>query len=304
MDNENAGNVYPMVPGHEIVGHVTQVGSGVTMVSVGDRVGVGPQGGACMEDSCKQCARDANNFCPSRVFTYNSKIDIEPGMTYGGYAEAHITHEAFAIPIPDEMDSAVAAPLLCAGITTYAPLVRFGAHLEAGARVGVVGIGGLGHMAVQYAAAMGYAVTAISRTASKEEEARGFGAQDFLLSSDADAMAAAVRTFDFIICTVSAPLDWELYLSLMAPDGVFCMLGLPPKKMEFDARCLIGNRITLCGSLIGSPAEQIDMLKFSAKHNIAPIIEHATMSQCNEGLDRLRSNSVRYRIVMARDDAQ
>ncbi|KNC48381.1 alcohol dehydrogenase [Thecamonas trahens ATCC 50062] len=224
-----AGNNYPMVPGHEIVGTVTAVGPAVSLVAVGDRVGVGPQGGACMDgEACRECGREANNFCPKRVFTYNSPIPNPPGVTYGGYAEAHITHEAFAIPIPDGMDSAVAAPLLCAGITTYSPLVHFGKGLKPGARVGVVGIGGLGHMGVQYAAALGYSVTAISRTPSKEAEAQTFGATSFLLSSDADAMAAAQGTFDFILCTVSASLPWELFLGLCAPDGVFCMLGLPP----------------------------------------------------------------------------
>jgi uncharacterized zinc-type alcohol dehydrogenase-like protein len=293
--DEWGGAKYPMVPGHEIVGRVTAVGAHVKKFQVGDLAGVG-----CMVDSCRtcpSCQRQLEQFCEKgSAFTYNGTEMDRKTPTYGGYSSSVVVDEAFSLEVSPKLDLAAVAPLLCAGITTYSPLRRF--HTKAGDKVGVVGLGGLGHMAVKLAAAMGAEVTMLSTSRSKEADARKLGAQHFGLTSDPATFKTLAGKFDLIIDTISAPHDYNKYLGLLRLEGAMVLLGVPPEPAPVAAGSLIFGHKVLTGSLIGGIAETQEMLDFCAEHNIVSEIELIPVQQVNEAYERMMKNDVRYRFVL------
>jgi len=294
VDEDWGRGRFPMVPGHEIAGTVTAVGAGVTRHAVGDRVGVG-----CFVDSCgacDACQAGEENFCAKGVVaTYNSKgYDGEP--TYGGYSEHVVVDERFVVRIPDGMALDVAAPLLCAGITVYNPLKRWGAG--PGKRVAIIGMGGLGHVGVQVAAAMGAEVTVLSQTLSKEEDGRRFGASHYHATSDKATFKALRGRFDLILNTVSANLDMDAYLGLLAPYGTLCNVGLPTERDSYHPFSLVGRNRVLTGSNVGGIPLTQEMLDFCAEHDVAPAIEVIGAGEVNGAYPRVVSSDVRYRFVI------
>lgn len=284
--------VYPCVPGHEIVGRVTAVGKGVTKFKAGDRVGVG-----CMVDSdhsCPNCKAHLEQFCPNMVFTYNSpdKHGAAP-VTYGGYSESIVVDERFVLRIPENLELSATAPLLCAGITTYSPLKR--AKVGPGKKVGIVGLGGLGHMGVKIAKAMGAKVVVFSTSPSKVEDAKRLGADDVILSKDPKAMQAQAGTFDFILDCVSAKHDINAYLNMLGLDGELTLVGAPEEPLEVSAFALLFGRKRLSGSMIGGIAETQEMLDFCGKHNITADVEVIRPDQINDSYERLLKGDVKYR---------
>jgi uncharacterized zinc-type alcohol dehydrogenase-like protein len=286
---------YPMVPGHEIVGRVTAVGGDVTKFAVGQMVGVG-----CLVESCRECAsckEDLENYCTGGfTMTYGSPDGISGGMTYGGYSTAITVDEAFVLSVPANLDPAGAAPLLCAGITTYSPLKHW--KVGKGSRVGVVGLGGLGHMAVQLAAAMGAEVTVFSRSTGKAAEAKTLGAAHVVISTDEAQMGAAAGTLDFIIDTVSAKHDLNAYLNTLTRDGTMCMVGVSPDALDIPLMGMVFGRKAIAGSLIGGLKETQEMLDFCGTHGITAKIETIPMSQVNEAWERVLKSDVKYRFVI------
>jgi uncharacterized zinc-type alcohol dehydrogenase-like protein len=285
---------FPLTVGHEIAGTVVAVGDEVTRHAVGDRVGVG-----CLVDSCGECepCKDGMEmFCtkPS-VGTYNSQ-GYDGEWTMGGYSQEVVVSERFVLRIPDAMDLDVAAPLLCAGITTYSPLRRWGGGT--GRSVAVVGVGGLGHMGVKIAAAMGATVTTISRSMAKADDAEALGATRHIASSDADAMKAARGSFDIVLNTVSADIPIADYVRLLKPAGVVVNVGLPPAPYEIPPGSLIGGTKSVAGSQIGGIAETQEMLEFCAEHGIAATIEVVDASDVDAVWDRVVDGDVRYRAVI------
>jgi uncharacterized zinc-type alcohol dehydrogenase-like protein len=278
---------YPMVPGHEVIGTVVAVGAAVTRIAVGQTVGFGPQRESCA--SCEYCNEGLENACKDFKGLYDP--------AFGGYATSITVHENFAFPIPAGIPLEVAGPLLCAGITTYAPLSR---HAKAGDKVGIVGIGGLGHMGLQYAAAMGCKVVAITTSAAKEAEAKKFGAGSVLVSSDAAAMKAEERSFDFILCTASGKMAVDAYLKLLKPRKSFCLVGLPAVEipLEFRPFDIVGGEKQIIGSMIGGIPGMKEMLDFSAKHKCFPQCEVIPFASANEGFAKILANSARYRMVL------
>eukprot|EP00003_Mantamonas_plastica_P006773 TRINITY_DN1559_c0_g1_i2.p1 TRINITY_DN1559_c0_g1~~TRINITY_DN1559_c0_g1_i2.p1 ORF type:complete len:365 (+),score=112.92 TRINITY_DN1559_c0_g1_i2:55-1149(+) len=295
IDGDWGACTYPCVPGHEIIGIVTEVGANVTDIKVGDRCGVGPMVNACQKDTCDFCSQGLDNLCQNGVFTYND-VDDDMYETYGGYAEGWRGNQKWCFKIPDALESRTAAPLLCAGVTTYAPLKEYG--VKEGDKVGILGIGGLGHCGVQYAAAMKCNTIAISGSDSKKELALELGANDFLSYKDSEAMAAAKSSFDFILCTVSAPLDYDVYFQLLKPNGRFCLVGLPSEDVKFNVRSLVTKRIQFCGSLIGSVERMKDCLEFSAEHGIKCMVEEHELDDVNAAIKKVKENSVRFRCVL------
>jgi uncharacterized zinc-type alcohol dehydrogenase-like protein len=293
--NEWGGSKYPMVPGHEIVGTVTAVGAHVKGFKVGDLAGVG-----CMVDSCRtchSCQRKLEQFCEKGgAFTYNGTEMDRVTPTYGGYSSSVVVDEAFTLKISPKLDLAAAAPLLCAGITTYSPLRHW--KTKKGDKVGVVGLGGLGHMAVKLAAAMGAEVTMLSTSKSKEADARKLGAHHFGLTSDEATFKHLAGQFDLIIDTISAPHDYNNYLGLLRLEGVMVLLGVPPEPTPVAATSLIFGRRVLTGSLIGGIQETQEMLDFCAEHGIVSDIELIPVQQVNEAYERMLKNDVRYRFVL------
>lgn len=286
---------YPIVPGHEIVGRVTEVGSQVTRYKVGDAVAVG-----CMVDSCQQCdqcRKGEEQLCrENNTQTYNSLDRITREPTYGGYSKHLVVREEFVLRVPDGLDLAKAAPLLCAGITTYSPLRTWNAG--PGSRVAVIGLGGLGHMAVKLAAGLGADVTVLSRTPDKLDDARALGADKLLVSSDAKAMAAARSSFDLIIDTVPVRHDVSPYMSLLDVDGTLVIVGqVGPIDEQLTVPFILGRR-RLAGSPIGGIAQTQEMLDFCAKKNILPECEMIRMDQINEAFERMQRSDVRYRFVI------
>ncbi len=284
--------VYPCIPGHEIVGRVTAVGNGVKGFKVGDRVGVG-----CMVDSdhsCPSCKANLEQFCPNSVFTYNSpdKHGAAP-VTYGGYSESVVVDDRFVLRIPDNLELSGAAPLLCAGITTYSPLKRGG--VGPGKKVGVVGLGGLGHMGVKIAKAMGAKVVVFTTSPGKVEDAKRLGADDVIISKNADEMQAQAGTFDFILDCVSAKHDINAYLNMLGLDGELTLVGAPEEPLEVSAFALLFGRKRLSGSLIGGIAETQEMLDFCGKHNIVSDVEVIKIQDLNEAYERLLKSDVKYR---------
>jgi len=287
------------VPGHEIAGLVTAVGENVTRFKVGDRVGVG-----CMVDSCRVCGpcqEGEEQYCvPGMTGTYGAadKHADKSGesITQGGYSDVIVVDQAFVVTIPDAIPLDVAAPLLCAGITTYSPLKHWG--VKPGSKVAVVGLGGLGHMAVKQAAAMGAEVTVLSTSDRKKADAERMGAKHFLINSDKDAMKAAAENFDLIINTVSATHEIAGHLQLLAHDGTMVMLGLTTEALPVFAFPLLWRRRSVAGSLIGGIRETQEMLDFCAEHGLASDIEVIAPSQINEAYARLEKSDVRYRFVI------
>jgi uncharacterized zinc-type alcohol dehydrogenase-like protein len=284
--------IFPMVPGHEIVGRVAKVGANVKKVKVGDLAGVG-----CLVDSCRECTycrEDHEQFCEKgSAATYNGTEMDRKTPTYGGYAQQIVVTERFVLKVPDHLDPAGAAPLLCAGITTYSPLMQW--QCRAGNRVGVVGLGGLGHMAVKLAAAMGAEVTMLSTSQAKSADAKKLGAAEFALTTEAETFKKLAKRFDLIIDTVSAKHDYNAYLRLLRPYGAMVCVGAPPEPQAIAAFALIGGNKRLAGSMIGGIRETQDMLDFCGTHNIVADVEVIAAKQINEAYERTVKGDVRYR---------
>lgn len=293
--DEWGGSIFPMVPGHEIVGFVTSVGPGVKKFKVGDKVGVG-----CMVNSCRTCSackEGLEQFCEVHmVATYNGVESDMKTPTYGGYSTHIVVVEDFVLKIPDSLPLDAAAPLLCAGITTYSPLRHWKAG--PGKKVAVIGLGGLGHMAVKLATAMGADVSVFSHSDRKKEDALRFGAKEFIVTKDPSVFEELKSKFDLIINTVSVDLDWNLYLELLKRDSTMVLLGVPSKAPPVGAYSLIGGRRSLAGSLIGGIAETQEMLNFCAEKNIVCDIEKIKIEQINEAYERMIKGDVRYRFVI------
>jgi uncharacterized zinc-type alcohol dehydrogenase-like protein len=293
---EWAGSQFPCVPGHEIVGRVSAIGAHVTKHKVGDLVGVG-----CMVDSCKACAdcgEGLENYCDNMVGTYNGPTPDAPGHTLGGYSEQIVVHERFVLRVthPQEQLAAV-APLLCAGITVWSPLRHWNAG--PGKKVGIVGIGGLGHMGIKLAHAMGAHVVAFTTSASKRDDALALGADEVVISKDADAMAAQAKTLDLIINTVAAPHDLDAFLQILKRDGTMVLVGAPdlphPSPQVFN---LIMKRRAIAGSMIGGIPETQEMLDFCAEHGIVSDIEMIRADEINGAYERMLKGDVKYRFVI------
>jgi uncharacterized zinc-type alcohol dehydrogenase-like protein len=294
VKNEWGGSFYPMVPGHEIVGHVAKVGAQVTRFKAGDIVGVG-----CFVDSCREChnCKDGyEQFCEKgMVATYNSKLK-DGTTTFGGYSSQITVDENYLLKITSKLPLERIAPLLCAGITTYSPLKHFG--VAKGQQVGIVGLGGLGHMGVKLASAMGAEVTVLSTTAAKEPDAKRLGAQHFAVTTDPKNLQPLTGRFDFILDTVSAPHPMDALMGLLKRDGTLVVVGASPKPMEVHAFSLIMGRKRLAGSLIGGIKETQEMLDFCAKKNIGSDVEVIPIQKVNEAYVRTVKNDVRYRFVI------
>jgi uncharacterized zinc-type alcohol dehydrogenase-like protein len=292
---EWGGIEYPLVVGHEIVGRVTEVGSDVTKHAVGDLVGVG-----CMVNSCKECAQceaGQEQYClKGNTGTYGSVDRADGTITQGGYSEAVVVDEDFVLSVPESLDIEKVAPLLCAGITTYSPLRHWNAG--PGTKVAVVGMGGLGHMAVKIAHAMGAEVTVLSQTLSKKEDGLRLGADRYFATSDDSTFTELASSFDLIINTVSAKLDMSKYIGLLAIDGTLVNVGAPSEPLEIPAFALIPARRSWAGSAIGGIAETQEMLDFCAEHGILPETELITADQINEAYERVLKSDVRYRFVI------
>jgi uncharacterized zinc-type alcohol dehydrogenase-like protein len=292
---EWGNSLYPMVPGHEIVGRVSRVGAKVTRTKVGALVGVG-----CIVDSCRACRpceRDLEQFCEKGAAqTYNSTEMDRATPTFGGYAKHIVVTEHFVLDVPESLDPAGAAPLLCAGITTYSPLRQW--NCKKGDRVGVMGLGGLGHMAVKIARAMGADVTVLSTSASKEADARRLGAKDFALTSDVARAKKLRGSFDLIIDTVSADHDIDASLRWLGVGGALALVGAPPKPFAIGAFSLIGGNKRLAGSGIGGVKETQEMLAFCAEHGIVSDVEIIPIEKVNEAYTRVLKSDVRYRFVI------
>ena len=283
--------VYPCVPGHEIVGRITKVGSEVTKFKPGDLAAVG-----CLVDSdgnCQECQAGLEQFCPNQILTYNSPDVHLGGITYGGYSDSIVVKEHFVLHVPSNLSLAGAAPLLCAGITTYSPMRHWG--VTKGKKVGVVGLGGLGHMAIKFAHAFGAHVVVFTTSPNKKEDALRLGADDVVISPNTDEMSKHAGSFDFILDAVSAEHDINAYLQLLRRDGNMTLVGAAPKPHAVAAFSLIFNRRSLSGSPIGSIAETQEMLDFCGKHNITADVEVIPIQKVNEAYERLSSADVKYR---------
>jgi uncharacterized zinc-type alcohol dehydrogenase-like protein len=279
---------YPLVPGHEIVGTIAAAGSEVRHLKLGDRVGVGWQRSACLE--CDLCITGNENLC--------AKQQAVCMGNHGGLADRIRMDSRFAFALPAELDSAVAAPLMCGGVTVFSPMRRFG--IDATSRVGVIGIGGLGHMALLMLRGLGADTTAFSTSADKKAEALAMGANDFASSTDARDLRKHFGRFDLILSTVHAKLDWTTYLQTLRPNGSLCLLGIPPGIIGIPPSLLITGQRAITGSDIGSRGVIREMLEFVTRHRIAPQIQRMPMAEANAGLTRLRANQVRYRLVLER----
>ncbi|MBI5480265.1 MAG: NAD(P)-dependent alcohol dehydrogenase [Deltaproteobacteria bacterium] len=293
--DEWGGSIFPMVPGHEIVGRVSRVGARVAEVKVGDLVGVG-----CLVDSCRecgQCRRDREQFCQrGPALTYNGTELDRKTPTYGGYSTQVVVTEKFVLRVPAGLDPAAAAPLLCAGITTYSPLRQWGC--KAGDHVGVVGLGGLGHMAVKLASSMGAEVTMLSTSPAKEADARRLGAHGFASTRDDGIFKRLAGRFDLLVDTVSVPHDYNKYLGLLRPEGAMVLVGAPPEPSPFSSFALIMGNKRLAGSLIGGIAETQEMLDYCGAHRITADIEVIPIQKINEAYERMLKSDVRYRFVI------
>lgn len=292
--NEWGNSSFPMVPGHEVAGIVSAVGKNVTTFKVGDRAGVG-----CFVNSCTTCATrdvDLEQYMPGIVQTYNDFEADGVTPTYGGYSDHIVVKEGYVLHMPDNLPLDAAAPLLCAGITLYSPLRHWKAG--PGKKVAIVGMGGLGHMGVKLAHAMGADVTVLSQSLSKKEDGLKFGADAYYATSDAETFKTLAGTFDLIVCTVSAGIDWNAYLRLLKIDGSMVLVGAPEHPVPVHAFSLIGGRKSLSGSGIGSIKETQEMLDFCAEHNIVADIEVIDIKDINEAYERVLKSDVRYRFVI------
>lgn len=295
-ENDWGRTQYPVVPGHEIIGRVTAVGSDVTRFRVGDRVGVG-----CMVDACRQCSsceQGLEQYCREGMTpTYNGTDRHDGLRTYGGYSERIVVSDRFVVKVPDQLDPAAAAPLLCAGITTYSPLKHFG--VGPGHKVGVLGMGGLGHMGVKFARALGAEVTIFTRSESKVAEAKKQGADHVIVSTDPDQMAAGALHFDFLLDTIPVHHDLNPYLETLKVDGTHILVGMiEPIEPTIHSRNLISKRRVLTGSLIGGMPETQEVLDFCAEHDIECDIEMLDIRNINEAYERMKQGDVKYRFVI------
>ncbi len=290
VDNDWQISRYPLIPGHEVVGEVVEVGSQVTHLKVGDRVGIGWQLSSCL--NCPQCLKGNENLCPER----RSLI----GDGYGGFADYCVVDSHFAFKLPDGIDSYDAGPLMCGGITVYSALKEAG--MGSGLHIGVIGVGGLGHMAVQFASKLGNTVTALTTSADKAELAAQLGASDAILLKEGSPTGKPHRPFDILLNTAPAVMNWSELLGLMAPDGVFSFVASPSVPLEIPAFSLIVGRLKVMGSPIGGRARIVEMLEIADGFGVKPIIEKYKMSQINEAFDRVKANQVRYRAVLIPDN--
>jgi len=290
------GVQFPVLPGHEIVGVVTKVGADVTRVAIGDRAGVGPHCLTCL--TCEACTSKQDNLCNKLTWTYNDQYkDDRGGTTYGGYADNVRAHEQFVFKIPEALSSAEVAPLLCAGLTTFAPIMRLG--IKAGSKVGVVGIGGLGHLAVQWCAKLGAHVTAISHTDSKKEHAEKLGAQGFLVSRDREEVKRASRSLDVILCSsISKNAQLPMYLSMLKNGGTFVLMAVPETELTFPPGAIVSRQLTVSGSIVGSREDMDAMLEFAAKHDVRAWVQVMPMDQVNEAIVKVMNGEPRYRMVL------
>jgi len=295
VKNECGGSQYPMVPGHEIVGKVLSVGSNVTKFKVGDLAGVGVMVDSCK--TCKTCAQNLEQYCEEGfVGTYNNKERNSDNITMGGYSTKIVVDEYYTFKISPTLPLAAVAPLLCAGITTYSPLVYAG--VKKGMKVAVVGLGGLGHMGVKFAVSFGAEVTVISTSPSKEADAKKLGATHFLVSTDKEAMSKYNSYFDVILDAISANHDYTTYLNLLGIDGKLMVVGLPIESPKVQPFSLVTNRRSVIGSCIGGMKETQEMLDYCAEHNIVSEIEVIPMQKINEAYDRMLKGDVKYRFVI------
>jgi uncharacterized zinc-type alcohol dehydrogenase-like protein len=292
--SEFMATVYPIVPGHEIVGRVTRTGSAVKDFKEGDLAAVG-----CMVDSdcsCQQCKDGLEQFCPNLVLTFNSPDKHMGGVTYGGYSERIVVDEHFVLRVPENLSLEAVAPLLCAGITTYSPMRHWG--VTKGKKIGVIGLGGLGHMAVKFGHAFGAHVVVFTTSPNKKEDALKLGADEVVISKNADEMEKHTGTMDFILDTVAVGHDIKPYLNLLARDGNLTLVGAPAEPLDFYAFGLIMGRRTISGSNIGGIAETQEMLDFCGKHNITAEVEVIPIQKVNEAYERLLKSDVKYRFVI------
>lgn len=286
LRNEWGFSTYPLVPGHEVVGRVEVVGSLVKNLKVGDRVGLGWFSGSCM--TCPQCMGGDHNLCDSNESTIVGR--------HGGFADIVRSHWAWAIKLPDSLPAASAGPLFCGGITVFSPIVEF--NVRPTDRVGVIGAGGLGHLAIQFLSKWGCEVTAFSSTPDKVDELTNLGAHRVVNSRDCEALKAEAGRFDFIISTVAVPLEWMSYVAALAPKGRLHTVGAIPAPVALDAFPLIMGQRSFSGSPLGSPATTALMLEFCARHGIAPMVEEYPLSEVNKAIERLENGSPRYRVVL------
>jgi uncharacterized zinc-type alcohol dehydrogenase-like protein len=287
IDNDWGLSKYPFIPGHEIVGVITEVGDAVRDRKVGERVGVGWQANSC--GICEWCRQGDEHLCALSQPTCIGRN--------GGYADAIRVDSRFAIPVPEVLESENVAPLLCGGITVYAPLRNHG--VRPSSRVGVVGIGGLGHMGLQFAKAFGAEVTAFSTSKDKEAEALSLGAHHFINTRDTGALKKVAGSFDFILSTVSADQDWAGYVAALRPKGTLCVVGVPPSPIQIHAFALIGGQKAISGSPTGSPHDLHEMLDVAARHGVKAITERFPMAKANDAVAKVKKNQVRYRAVLA-----
>lgn len=293
--NEWHNSTYPVVPGHEIIGKVTAVGDAVTQFRAGDTVGVGCLVDACMD--CPDCHENLEQYCNEAVYTYNSADKHTGKTTYGGYSNVIVVRESFVLRISDKLDLAAAAPLLCAGITTYSPMRHW--NVSKGQKVGVVGLGGLGHMAVKFAHAFGAHTVLFTTSPGKAEDAKRLGADEVVISKDPDQMRQHLESFDFILNTVAAPHDLDQYLMLLKRDGSMCLVGVPDHPHPSPSvGNLIFKRRKLGGSLIGGLKETQEMLDFCAEHGITSDIELIPIQNINQAYERMLKSDVKYRFVI------
>jgi uncharacterized zinc-type alcohol dehydrogenase-like protein len=278
---------YPFIPGHEVVGKVAAVGAEVLSLAVGQRVGLGWQSNSC--GVCEWCTRGMENLCPASEGTCVHRN--------GGYADRVRANARFVIPIPDALESESAAPLFCGGITVYNPLRTHGVNPSS--RVGIVGIGGLGHLAIQFARVFGAHVTAFSTSAAKEEDARALGAHSFVNSRESKAMKEVAGTMDFVLSTINADQDWGVYLQTLRPTGTLCFVGVPPSPVSVHAFPLISGLRSISGNPTGSPYRIKEMLDVAARHGVKAKTELFPMSQANAAIDKVKKSKVRYRAVLA-----
>jgi uncharacterized zinc-type alcohol dehydrogenase-like protein len=294
VKDEWGGSIFPMVPGHEIVGRITKVGDHVKNFKVGDLAGVG-----CFVDSCRtcpSCLAHEEQYCDNGMTgTYNSR-DKEGNPTYGGYSTQIVVDEQYTLHVSDKLPLAGVAPLLCAGITTYSPLRHW--NVGKGQKVAVVGLGGLGHMGVKFAVSFGAEVTVLSTSKSKEADAKKLGAHHFAVTSDPATMSKLRGEFDFILNTISAQHDYNQYLNLLKLNGTMVLVGVPPQPEPVHAFSLIGKRRSLAGSLIGGIKETQEMLDYCAEHNIVSDVEVINASYINEAYERVLKSDVKYRFVI------
>jgi uncharacterized zinc-type alcohol dehydrogenase-like protein len=290
IDNYYGITTFPFVPGHEIVGHVSEVGPAASGLKEGDRVAIGWQGRSCM--NCEWCLQGEDQFC----------LDIVESGTwvpYGGFSTSVIADSRFVYPLPDAMPSEVAAVLMCAGVTVYSPLRSY--VTRPAQKLGVIGVGGLGHLALQFARALDYEVTAISSSPEKKQEALAFGADHFLSSDDQTSLGEAMLSFDLLLCTASSKIDWEALLNILKKKGRMVLAGFP--DVEFNSTELVARQLSITGSFLGNRATMREMLSFAQEHSIMPKVELMPIAKVNEAIRKVKENKARYRIVLFNDTA-